>query len=263
MGGKESGNVRKDERRGALFMGSSKATRSAKSRVIFESWFFHLSASSRPCCYFIATLLTVALGGAAFAFEGGNSPHERTISILGVTISSSGPIGTVTSIVLTFQERTDQTGLMIGFTGGPGRLSRMAQTSVQQAIYRVARTAKLSTDSWTVTISVPNPITIYGDSLTAMVGLTVIALAKRDTIAEDCVITGGIAPDGHISKAGGLALKLAAANTAHIRRVLVPDEFDPAEPDWQTPFLMQVSPVDSVQQAYQTLTGSPIDSHTR
>ncbi|HWF59429.1 MAG TPA: S16 family serine protease [Nitrospira sp.] len=224
-----------------------------------ERRFFHLSASSRLCFYVIAVLLTVALGGEAFAFEGESSPHERTISILGVTVSSRGPIGTVTSIVLTFQERTDQTGLMIGFTRGPGRLSRMAQTSVQQAIYRVARMAKLSTDSWTVTISVPTPITIYGDSLSAMVGLTVIALAKRDTIAEDCIITGGIAPDGHISNASGLALKLAAASKSHIRQVLVPDEFDPAEPDWQTPFLMHVSPVDSVQQAYQTLTGSPIN----
>ncbi len=219
-----------------------------------------MSVTLRRCICFIAAFLMAPIAGETFAcIERENSPHERTISILGVTVSSNGPIGTVTSIVITFQERTDRTGLMIGFTGGPGRLSRMAQTSVQQAIYRIARTAKLSTDSWTVTISVPNPITIYGDSLTAMVGLTVIALAKRDTVAEDCVITGGIAPDGHISKAGGLALKLAAASTAHIRRVLVPDEFDPAEPDWQTPFLMHVSPVDSVQQAYQTLTGHPID----
>jgi predicted S18 family serine protease len=110
-----------------------------------------------------------------------------------------------------------------------------------------------------VTISVPNPITIYGDSLSAMVALTVIALAKHDSIMEDCIITGGIAPDGHISKAGGLSLKLAAASKSHIHHVLVPDEFDPSEPDWQTPFLMHVSPVDSVQQAYQALTGSPIN----
>jgi len=224
-----------------------------------ERRFSHLSAGSRPCVYFIAAFLTVALGGEAFAFEGESSPHERTISILGLTVSSRGPIGTVTSITLTFQERTDQTGLMIGFTGGPGRLSRMAQTSVQQALYRAAHTAQLSTDSWTVTISVPNPITIYGDSLSAMVALTVIALAKHDSIMEDCIITGGIAPDGHISKAGGLSLKLAAASKSHIHHVLVPDEFDPSEPDWQTPFLMHVSPVDSVQQAYQALTGSPIN----
>ena len=86
---------------------------------------------------------------------------------------------------------------------------------------------------------------------------------QADSILEDCIITGGIAPDGHISKAGGLSLKLAAASKSHIRQVLVPDEFDPAEPNWQTPFLMHVSPVDSVQQAYQTLTGNPIDSHAR
>lgn len=181
----------------------------------------------------------------------------RTIPILGVTLSGDGqPIGTVTRLTLTFQERTDHTGLMVSFTRGPGKLSRKAQTSVQQAIYRAALAADLSTDTWTVMISVPDRITIYGDSLSAMVCITVVALAKRDPIKEDTIITGGISPDGRISKAGSLSLKLAAASAAHIRHVLVPDEFDPAEPDRQTPFLMQVSPVDSVQQAYQMLTGN-------
>lgn len=208
---------------------------------------------------FIAVLVIVTINGEAFAvLEDENSPLERTISILGVTMSGGQPIGTITSLALTFQERTDRTGLMVGFMGGEGRLSPMAQTSVQQAIYRTAQKANLSTDSWTVTVSVPNPVIIYGDSLSAMVALTVIALAKGDAIMDDCIITGGVAPDGHISKAGGLSWKISAAGKAHIRRVLVPDEFDPTETDWQTPFLMQVSRVDSVQQAYQTLTGSPI-----
>jgi len=68
------------------------------------------------------------------------------------------------------------------------------------------------------------------------------------------IITGGIAPDGRITRVGGLSLKLAAANRAHIRRVLVPDEMDASEADWQTPFLMHVSPVGSIQQAYLALT---------
>lgn len=59
-----------------------------------------------------------------------------------------------------------------------------------------------------------------------------------------------------ISLSRSLSWKLAAASKAHVRQVLVPDEFDPTEADWQTPFLMQMSRVDSVQQAYQTPTGS-------
>lgn len=230
-------------------------SRYRKQRDECSRWAIHLG---RGLCL-IAGFVIVTLNGEVFAVsEDEHSPHERTISILGVTMSGGQPIGTVTSLALTFHERTDRTGLMVAFTGGIGRLSPMAQTSVQQAIYRAAHTANLSTDSWTVTVSVPNPVTIYGDSLSAMVALTVIALAKGDAIMDDCIITGGIAPDGHISKAGGLSWKLSAAGKAHIRQVLVPDEFDPTETDWQTPFLMQVSRVDSVQQAYETLTGNPI-----
>ncbi|OQW37240.1 MAG: hypothetical protein A4E19_13820 [Nitrospira sp. SG-bin1] len=222
---------------------------------------FHRTVMSRYGHGFIALFLSCALYGEPFASTNGEegSPRERIIPILGVTISGGGqPIGTVTSLTLTFQERTDHRGLMVSFLRGPGKLSPMAQTSIQQAIYRAASAAGLSTDAWTVTIAVPQPVTIYGDSLSAMVGLTVTALAKHDSIMDDRIITGGIAPDGHISKTGGLSYKLAAANAAHIRRVLVPDVLDPEEAEWQTPFLMHVSPVESVQQAYQVLTGNPI-----
>lgn len=181
--------------------------------------------------------------------------REQSIPILGVTLSETGPVGIVTTLNLIFEERSDRSGLMVLFASGPGKLSPKAQTSVEQAIYRVAAAAKLSTDSWTVRLSVPGKGMVYGDSLSAMVGLTVLACARHDTILEDRVITGGIAPDGHISKVGGLSLKIAAASRSHIRRVLVPDEFDPSETEWQTPFLMQVSPVSSIEQAYYALTG--------
>jgi hypothetical protein len=185
--------------------------------------------------------------------------HQRSIPILGVTLSDAGPVGVVTSVDLHFEQRSDTSGLMVQFTRGGGKFSPKAQTSVEQAIYRAARAARLSTDSWTVRLAAPHDVTVYGDSLSAMIGLSVIALAKNDRILDDRIITGGIAPDGRISKVGGLSLKLAAANKAHIRRVLVPDEIDPAEADWQTPFLMHVSPVGSVQQAYQALTGNALN----
>jgi hypothetical protein len=206
----------------------------------------------------IAVVFAASGGEAVASADEALPPQERTIPILGVTLSYGLPIGTVTNLAVIFQERRDAAGLMLVFLRGPGKLSPKAQTSIQQAIYRAAQAANLSTDSWTVTISVPNAVTIHGDSLSAMVGLTVVALAKRDPIKGDVIITGGVAPDGHISKAGGLSLKLAAASDAHIRHVIVPDEYDPDEPEWETPFLMQVSPVYSLQQAYQTFTGIPI-----
>jgi predicted S18 family serine protease len=101
-------------------------------------------------------------------------------------------------------------------------------------------------------------VTIYGESLSAMVGLTVIALAKGDTILSDRVLTGIVSPDGRIAPVGGVSLKVAAANETHLRRVLIPDEVDTADSDWRTPFLMHISPVGSVSEAYQALTDRPL-----
>jgi predicted S18 family serine protease len=181
--------------------------------------------------------------------------RERAIPILGVTLSSTGPVGVVTTVDVRFEERADRSGLMVQFVSGAGKLSPKAQTSVEQAIYRAARAARLSTDSWTVRLSVPGEVTLYGDSLSAMIGLSIIAFAKDEAILEGRVITGGISPDGRISPVGGVSLKIAAAKAAHLKRVVVPDEFNSSEADWQTPFLMHISPVGSIQQAYLALTG--------
>jgi predicted S18 family serine protease len=169
------------------------------------------------------------------------------------------PVGTVAHLLVSFEERNDRTGLAIQFRTTPGRFSRMAQNAVKQAIFRSARAAGLETDSWTIVLSVPHPgVTIYGESLSAMVGLTVIALAKGHTILSDRVLTGIVSPDGRIAPVGGVSLKVAAANETHLRRVLIPDEVDAADSDWRTPFLMHVSPVGSVSEAYQALTDRPL-----
>ena len=184
---------------------------------------------------------------------------EQRIPILGVMMGAERPVGTVAHLTVSFAERTDATGLAVVFPRSVGRLSPMAQTSTEQAIYRAARAAGLSTDSWTVMIKVERPNrTIYGDSLSAMVGLTVIALAKGQAILPDRVMTGVISPDGHILTVGGIPLKLEAAEMAQLKRVIVPDEISPDDGDWQTPFLMHVSPVSSIQEAYLGLTGYPL-----
>ena len=202
-------------------------------------------------------LLSVAHAGQALGYP--YRQVEQRIPILGVMIETDRIVGTVAHITVSFSERTDSTGLAVIFPRRAGKLSPMAQTSTEQAIYRAARAAGLSTDSWTVMVAVDQPrMTIHGNSLSAMVGLTVIALAKGQTILPGRVLTGGIAPDGHILTVGGIPLKVEAAGLAHLKRVLVPEEMSPDDGDWTTPFLMQVSPVSSLQQAYLGLTGKPL-----
>jgi hypothetical protein len=184
--------------------------------------------------------------------------REQLVSILGVTLEDV-PVGTVASLVVSFEERADHNGLAVYFRTEPGRFSHMAQTAIEQAIYRTARSAGLSTDSWSIVLRVPYPgLTVYGESLSAMVALSVVALAKGEFIPPDRVITGTITPDGHIAPVGAVPLKVLAANEAHMRRVLVPEESDVADGDWATPFLVQVSPVGSVSEAYLALTDNPL-----
>ena len=181
--------------------------------------------------------------------------REQIIPILGVTIEKKEVVGTVARVRLSFEERTDHMGLAVHFLNTAGRFSPMAQTAAQEAIYRTARAAGLNTDCWTVVLSVPEPgLTIYGESLSAMIGLSVVALAKGDLVPPGRVITGRITPDGHIGSVTAVPLKVIAAGKAHIRRVLVPDEMDLSDGDWRTPFLLHVSPVNSISQAYKALT---------
>lgn len=207
----------------------------------------------------LAAILVVP--AVPFGAKAGVPVHrEQLIPILGVTFGTGEqPTGTVANLILTFDQRDDQGGLALHFKNWPGRFSPMAQTSVKQAIYRSAKAAGLSPDSWTVVLAVPEPgLTVYGESLSAMVGVSVIALAKGDQIAPGRVLTGTVTPDGHIAPVGSLALKVDAAGQAHMQRVLVPDALDPADGDWKTPFLLQVSPVGSVSQAYLALTDHPL-----
>jgi hypothetical protein len=207
-------------------------------------------------------LLVSGLDAEAWAGQALGYPYrqlEQRIPILGVMMQDDRAIGTVAHITVSFAERTDSTGLAVVFRQGAGKLSPMAQTSTEQAIHRAARAAGLSTHSWTVMVTVDHPrMTIYGSSLSAMIGVTVIAMAKGQPILPDRVLTGGIAPDGHIVTVGGIPLKIEAAGLARLKRVLVPDETSPDDGDWQTPFLMQVSPVSSLQQAYFGLTDQPL-----
>src|SRR5690606_8658057 len=120
-----------------------------------------------------------------------------------------------------------------------------------KALYRVVEAAGLNPDSWTVTFILPyRGVTLYGESLSAMAALTVVALAKNEPLDEETVLTGTVMPDGQVGTVGGVPLKIWAAHERHYRRVLIPEELDVADADWQTPFLMEVIPVRSINHAY-------------
>ncbi len=203
---------------------------------------------------FTATLLVAAIFIAATSTaRAAEYQQEILVPILGVTMDEH-PSGTVAMVIVRFTNREDSNGLAVQFKSFPGRFSRMAQTATQQAIIRTAKAMGIECDSWTVELAVPySGVTIYGESLSAMVALEVVAMSRGDFIQPDHVMTGGVTPDGHIAPVGAVPLKVLAAKTSHMRRVLIPDEADPADADWENPFLMQVSPVGTVAQAYKAL----------
>jgi hypothetical protein len=184
------------------------------------------------------------------------APREQLIPILGVT-TGQNQIGTVSYVRVSFDERQDQAGLILRFHATPGQFSRMAQTSIEQAIRRSARSLGISTDSWTVKLSVPyGGMTIYGDSLSAMVGLSVAAMAQGKTVSTGHVLTGTVTPDGEIGPVGSVPLKVQAARAAKLRRVVVSKQTPAAENPGNLPVSIQVSPVESVPEALDALTDS-------
>ena len=100
---------------------------------------------------------------------------------------------------------------------------------------------------------------MYGDSLSAMVGLSVVAMAKGEDIIFGRSLTGTITEDGHIGVVGGIPFKVKAAYAENMDRILIPEERDTSDDEWQTPFMMQVSPVSTLDKAYLALTGHPLE----
>lgn len=190
--------------------------------------------------------------------------HVRTvIPILGTTMNAqSEQVGIVADIQLEFLQRRDHKGLDLQFLTRPGKFSPFAQQSVRDALGLVVEAAGLNPDSWTVKFILPYPgVTLYGESLSAMAALNVVALAKNEPVDEETVLTGTVTADGHVGTVGGVPLKILAAYEHRYRRVLIPEEPDVADDDWETPFLMEVTPVGSIKHAYLALTHRPLRSH--
>lgn len=194
----------------------------------------------------------------------GSQWREQLIHILGTTqAGQSHQVGVVAEVVIGLEQRKDHHGIEINFEPGQGNFSDRTQGAIMLAIDRTAKAAHLNPDSWSIFLSFEAPgVTLYGDSLSAMVGLTVIALAKGDTVQFDRALTGTVTNDGHIGVVSGIPFKIDAAHHEHLQRILIPDEADATDPDWRTPFLMQVSPVASISEAYEALTDRPLVTDT-
>ncbi len=191
----------------------------------------------------------------------GHLKHIRTtIPILGTTTDeNSEPVGIVAEIQLEFLQRRDHDGLDIQFQSVPGKFSPYAQQAVIEALHFVVKAAALNPDSWTVRLQLPYPgVTLYGESLSAMAALNIVALAKNEPVDVTTVLTGTVTADGHLGTVGGVPLKILAAYEQHYRKVLIPEEPDVADGDWETPFLMEVRPVGSISKAYLALTNRPL-----
>lgn len=217
---------------------------------------------SRAGC--LALLLSILCLTAFIESAGAqDSPREQYIPVLCVTTGEK-PAGMVIHLMVLFAKRDDTGGLDVHFLSGPGRFSQKAQAAATQAITGVARAMGLSTDSWSVGLSVPYPgLIIDGDSLSAMVGLAVVAMAKGDALPRHRVISGTVTSDGRIGPVGDVALKVTAAHQAGLHTVFVPS----ATPHrWNQPLPIHVSQVSTVIQAYRALMMPDsliADSHLR
>lgn len=208
----------------------------------------------------VALLLSVmCLTSFADAAGPDDGPREQYIPLLCVLMEET-PAGRVTYsgkviyVMVLFATRDDADGLEVHFTVGPGRFSMITQTAAKQAIASTARVLGLSSDSWSVGLGALEPgLIIDGPSLSAMVGLAVVAMAKGESIPRTRVITGTITSDVHIGPVGGVGLKILAARQVGLQMVLVPSTDNGKG---RTPDFTQVFKVASVRQAYEALTVS-------
>ena len=186
--------------------------------------------------------------------------RHQSVPILGVTLDKTKrPSGIVMYVMIHFQKRTDHGGLKVHFRKVQGRFGPIARKSVATSIDLAAKAAKLKADSWTVILEFPYAgLTMHGDSLSAMIALSVIALAKDDAVKYGRTLTGTILKNGRIGKVTGIPYKVYAAHAAGLDQVLIPDEHHPLDGEWRLPFLMNISHVGTLEKAYRRLTDQPL-----
>ena len=149
--------------------------------------------------------------------------------------------------------------ILAGVRYGKSHLGSMAQAFD----YAVERTPSVS---HTGTVSVQGvtyrPTGSDGPSAGAAMTVGFIAMFKGDRVQRGTALTGTIEPDGHIGWVGGIPDKIRAAKREGYHTVLVPRgqvhtaQWNLIELGFQ--LNITVKEVDTVDEAYQIMTGSPI-----
>ncbi|MDR4493861.1 MAG: hypothetical protein R3B74_05470 [Nitrospirales bacterium] len=97
--------------------------------------------------------------------------------------------------------------MQVQFHTRPGRFSPYARQAVLQTIIRAFEAAKMDSNRWTVYLTFPDTADPLRESLSAMVGLSVVAMAKGDWLLEGRALTGTITDHGTIGPVRGRSIE--------------------------------------------------------
>jgi PDZ domain-containing protein len=173
-------------------------------------------------------------------------------------------LGAFEIMLMGWDRKSDPNPVQLQWILGGVRYGKSHLGSMAQAFdYAVERTPSVS---HTGTVSVQGvtyrPTGSDGPSAGAAMTVGFIAIFKGDRVQRGTALTGTIEPDGHIGWVGGIPDKIRAAKREGYHTVLVPRgqvhtaQWNLIELGFQ--LNMTVKEVDTVDEAYQIMTGSPI-----
>jgi len=173
-------------------------------------------------------------------------------------------LGAFEIMLMGWDRKSDPNPVQLQWILGGVRYGKSHLGSMAQAFdYAVERTPSIS---HTGTVSVQGvtyrPTGSDGPSAGAAMTVGFIAMFKGDRVQRGTALTGTIEPDGHIGWVGGIPDKIRAAKREGYHTVLVPrGQIHTAQ--WNLIELgfqlnITVKEVDTVDEAYQIMTGSPI-----
>jgi PDZ domain-containing protein len=173
-------------------------------------------------------------------------------------------LGAFEIMLMGWDRKSDPNPVQLQWILGGVRYGKSHLGSMAQAFdYAVERTPSVS---HTGTVSVQGvtyrPTGSDGPSAGAAMTVGFIAVFKGDRVQRGTALTGTIEPDGHIGWVGGIPDKIRAAKREGYHTVLVPRgqvhtaQWNLIELGFQ--LNITVKEVDTVDEAYQIMTGSPI-----
>ena len=173
-------------------------------------------------------------------------------------------LGAFEIMLMGWDRKSDPNPVQLQLILGGVRYGKSHLGSMAQAFdYAVERTPSVS---HTGTVSVQGvtyrPTGSDGPSAGAAMTVGFIAMFKGDRVQRGTALTGTIEPDGHIGWVGGIPDKIRAAKREGYHTVLVPRgqvhtaQWNLVELGFQ--LNITVKEVDTVDEAYQIMTGSPI-----